>query len=46
MLRNRFSRTNLSYEAVDLRLSLKPFDWLRIYGRGGAIIRSELDLDP
>lgn len=46
LLRNRVSRINLSYEAVDLRLSLKPFDWLRIYGGGGAIIRSEPNLDP
>lgn len=44
LLRNRIDRINLSYEAADLRLSLKPFDWLRVYAGGGAIIRSEPDL--
>jgi hypothetical protein len=44
LLRNRIDRINLSYEAVDLRLSLKPIDWLRFYAGGGAIIRSEPDL--
>ncbi|MGH8615936.1 MAG: DUF1207 domain-containing protein [Gammaproteobacteria bacterium] len=46
LLRNRVNRINLSYEAVDLRLSLKPLDWLRVYAGGGAIVRSEPDLDP
>ncbi|MGH8608805.1 MAG: DUF1207 domain-containing protein, partial [Gammaproteobacteria bacterium] len=45
LLRNRVNRINLSYEAVDLKLSLKPLDWLRVYAGGGAIIRSEPDLD-
>ncbi len=45
LLRNRVDRINLSYEAVDLKLSLKPLDWLRVYAGGGAIIRSEPDLD-
>jgi hypothetical protein len=44
LLRNRIDRINLSYEAVDLRLSLKPFDWLRVYAGGGAIVSSEPDL--
>lgn len=44
--RDPVNRINLSYEAVDLRLSLKPFDWLRVYAGGGAIVRSEPDLDP
>ena len=44
LLRNRIDRINLSYEAVDLRLSLKPFDWLRLYAGGGAIVSSEPDL--
>ncbi|MGH8579913.1 MAG: DUF1207 domain-containing protein [Gammaproteobacteria bacterium] len=45
-VRDQVNRINLSYEAVDLRLSLKPFDWLRVYAGGGAIVRSEPDLDP
>jgi Protein of unknown function (DUF1207) len=45
LLRNRVNRINLSYEAVDLRVSLEPLDWLRVYAGGGAIIRSEPDLD-
>ncbi|MGH8657076.1 MAG: DUF1207 domain-containing protein [Gammaproteobacteria bacterium] len=44
-VRDQVNRINLSYEAVDLRLSVKPFDWLRFYAGGGAIIRSEPDLD-
>lgn len=45
LLRNRVNRINLSYEAADLRLSLQPLDWLRVYAGGGAIFRSEPDLD-
>lgn len=44
-VRDQINRINLSYEAVDLKLSLKPLDWLRVYAGGGAIIRSEPDLD-
>lgn len=42
LLRNRIDRINLSFEGVDLKLSYRPFDWLRLYG-GGAYL---FDLDP
>ncbi|MGH7825994.1 MAG: DUF1207 domain-containing protein [Candidatus Binatia bacterium] len=42
LLRNRIDRVNLSFEGVDLRLSYRLFDWLRLYG-GGAYM---FDLDP
>ncbi|MGH8545024.1 MAG: DUF1207 domain-containing protein [Gammaproteobacteria bacterium] len=38
-------RINLSYEGADLRLSVKPWDWLRLYAGGGAIFDAEPDLD-
>ena len=38
---------NLSYEAVDLRLSYELTDWLRAYGGVGYIVRKEpSDLEP
>lgn len=46
LLRNRVDRVNLSYEVVDALLSLELFEALRVYGGGGAIVRSEPDLDP
>ncbi|MGH7846439.1 MAG: DUF1207 domain-containing protein, partial [Candidatus Binatia bacterium] len=42
LLRNRIDRVNLSFEGVDLKLSYRLFDWLRLYG-GGAYM---FDLDP
>lgn len=42
LLRNRIDRINLSFEGVDLKLSYRPYDWLRFYG-GGAYL---FDLDP
>ena len=41
LLRNRIDRVNLSFEGVDLKLSHRLFDWLRLYG-GGAYM---FDLD-
>lgn len=41
LLRNRVRRINLSYEQVDLRLSYKFFDALRLYGGGGRIFNQE-----
>ncbi len=41
LLRKRPERINLSYEKVDLLLSLEIAKLLRIYGGGGQIIRSE-----
>jgi hypothetical protein len=35
LLRNRIDRVNLSYEGVDLKLSYRFFDWLRLYAGGG-----------
>ena len=46
LLRNRVDRINLSYEVVDALLSFELRDALRLYGGGGAIVRSEPDLDP
>jgi hypothetical protein len=37
LLRNRIDRVNLSFEGADLKLSYRPFDWLRLYG-GGAYL--------
>lgn len=45
LLRNRVERINLSYEALDLLISLDAHPWLRIYGGGGRIVRSDPDLD-
>jgi hypothetical protein len=42
LLRNRINRVNLSFEGADLKVSHRPFDWLRVYG-GGAYM---FDLDP
>ncbi|MGH7926921.1 MAG: DUF1207 domain-containing protein [Candidatus Binatia bacterium] len=42
LLRNRIDRVNLSFEGVDLKLSYRPLEWLRLYG-GGAYM---FDLDP
>ena len=39
-------RINLSYEGADLRLSVKPWDWLRLYAGGGGIFNTEPDLAP
>jgi hypothetical protein len=41
LLRNRVRRINLSYEQVDLRLSYKFFDLLRLYGGGGYLFDQE-----
>jgi hypothetical protein len=38
-------RLNLSYEEANFLLSYH-WNWLRLYGGGGAIFRSEPDLDP
>lgn len=46
VLRERVDRVNLSYEVLDALLSYELFDVLRVYGGGGAIVRSEPDLDP
>lgn len=42
LLRNRIDRINLSFEGVDLKLSYRFFDWLRLY-IGSAYL---FDLDP
>jgi uncharacterized protein DUF1207 len=48
LLRNRINRVNLSYEAVDLKLSYDFLgDVLRVYGGGGYLIdRDPSDLKP
>ena len=45
LLRNTVERENLSYEGVDLLLSVDPFSWMRLYAGGGVIVHSEPDLD-
>lgn len=45
LLRVRPDRVNLSYEAVDLKLS-RHFDDLRLYGGVGVMVHSTPDLDP
>jgi len=47
LIENRVERVNLSYEAVDVRLSYEVTDWLRLYGGGGYIVRGDpSDLEP
>jgi hypothetical protein len=41
LIENRVERVNLSYEAVDLRLSYEVTDWLRLYGGAGYIVRGD-----
>jgi hypothetical protein len=41
LLRDRVRRINLSYEQVDLRLSYKFFNTLRLYGGGGYLFDQE-----
>ena len=43
LIENRVERVNLSYEAVDLRLSYEVTEWLRLYGGGGYIVRGDPD---
>ncbi|MFI5008326.1 MAG: DUF1207 domain-containing protein [Solirubrobacterales bacterium] len=43
LIENRVERVNLSYEAVDLRLSYEVTKWLRMYGGGGYIVRGDPD---
>ncbi|HMU56214.1 MAG TPA: DUF1207 domain-containing protein [Nitrospira sp.] len=37
------TRINLSYEAVDMKLSYEFFDWLRLYGGGGVVVHRQPD---
>lgn len=46
VLRGVEERINLSYETVDALASFEAFEFLRLYGGIGAIVRSEPDLDP
>ena len=47
LIENRIERVNLSYEAIDLRLSYEVTNWLRLYGGGGYIVRGDpSDLEP
>jgi hypothetical protein len=41
IIENRVERVNLSYEAVDLRLSYEVTDWLRLYAGAGYIVRGD-----
>jgi hypothetical protein len=43
LLANRVERVNLSYEALDLRLSEEITGWLRVYGGVGYIVRRDPD---
>jgi len=46
LLRTSTERENLSYEGVDLLMSVDPFSWARLYAGGGAIVHSDPHLDP
>jgi hypothetical protein len=47
LLRNRIDRINLSFEGADLKLSYRPFDWLRLYGGAAYLFnRDPSDLKP
>lgn len=47
LLRNRVERINLSFEAVDLRLSYEVAPWLRIYAGAGYLVRRDPpELEP
>ena len=47
LLRNRIDRINLSFEGIDLKLSYRLFDWLRLYGGGAYLFhRDPSDLKP
>ena len=47
LIGNRIDRVNLSYEAVDVRLSYEVTEWLRVYGGSGYIVRRDPeDLKP
>jgi hypothetical protein len=35
------NRLNFSYESADARVAYEPFEWLRVYGGGGYILRVE-----
>jgi hypothetical protein len=43
LIENRVERVNLSYEAIDLRLSYEITEWLRTYGGAGYIVRGDPD---
>lgn len=45
LLRNRVDRVNLSFEVVDVLLSVEPLDWLRLYCGGGVIVHREPALE-
>ncbi len=47
LIESRVERVNLSYEAIDLRLSYEITEWLRAYGGAGYIVRGDPDdLEP
>jgi len=47
LLRNSVERVNLSFEALDLLVSYDANEWLRLYGGGGLLVRSDpSDLNP
>jgi hypothetical protein len=46
LLRHRVNRVNLSYEGLDLLGAVDVGGVARLYGGGGALIRTEPDLDP
>lgn len=41
LLRSRVDRINVSYESLDVLLSFEPWDFLRVYGGGGALLRRD-----
>jgi hypothetical protein len=45
LLRTQLNRVNLSFEVLDLLVSFRPWQWLRLYGGGGVIVHREPALD-
>ena len=41
IIHHHTNRINFSYEGMDARISYEPWDWLRLYGGGGYILRVE-----
>jgi hypothetical protein len=41
IIHHHTNRINFSYEGMDARISYEPWDWMRLYGGGGYILRVE-----
>lgn len=41
VIHNKTNRLNFSYEGMDARVAYEPWNWLRVYGGGGYLLRVE-----